>query len=620
VTLARPSPRSIPSSGGVRLRTPFLVLHLRVSFRGARRSSKPRVAGGWEDCPAFDLDPVGSRQGSAASVETALPGRGAKPKNGNRSPYGIASRQGLPLGEAEQAPLGSDSRPHSPALISAMNALSSPQNPVATAYLPLASSCGASPTEAAAAAAAAGSGATPNGSSPRANGDEDFCNSALDGAPISPPANSGQDSAADMYNSDNESLPAADSPVPQSATRDSRQHLQHRVALRLLERRGVLPDGGGGGGGGSSGRTSASGNSSSGGGLGGGCSPASLSSSGALEGGVSPSPPTLQQLTASLQSPTGGAGSGLVILSPNSTGRGSNGTDYYSAVSSPVVMASANDGADGGGGIPVETAVEVDERLCLQEDASVDPLDMRGTGYRMSAPGLGVRAAAAAMQGRAAWVAGGEPDSPNIVGASGALTADVADGDMRVRMRGSDFGGVMAGPLPESLFVRSRARANAAGGGIGDHTPRSAVVQCAGVDDDVGGGRGSSNSRPCGPPSPVWSAAGGRMELSQEEKEWLFGQPGGIGGLAPVMALGEGGEGLVDLVLLNLPTRKLHLARKATRTCLPAFALSTSGSGPAAAAAAVLGVRSQNVSYRWAARTGEDEGTGGGGPSEYGSG
>eukprot|EP00198_Chlamydomonas_reinhardtii_P011263 XP_001700600.1 predicted protein [Chlamydomonas reinhardtii] len=80
-----------------------------------------------------------------------------------------------------------------------------------------------------------------------------------------------------------------------------------------------------------------------------------------------------------------------------------------------------------------------------------------------------------------------------------------------------------------------------------------------------------------------------RLELSAEEKEALFGRAGGIGALPAVIALGEGGEGLVDLVRVDLPApagssrskedtaaagsgsgsgmgRTLHLARKATRT------------------------------------------------------
>ncbi len=135
-------------------------------------------------------------------------------------------------------------------------------------------------------------------------------------------------------------------------------------------------------------------------------------------------------------------------------------------------------------------------------------------------------------------------------------------------------------------------------------------------------------------PSPSkdrqWSAEGGRLELSSEEKAWLFAQPDGIRGLPSLLALGkppsgmlctrlrslgiagillprcepdrlmpcfssgEGGEGVVDLVRLSLPTRTLHLARKSTRTCIPAYVLAQSG----VAAMAALGSRNATVSYR----------------------
>lgn len=133
----------------------------------------------------------------------------------------------------------------------------------------------------------------------------------------------------------------------------------------------------------------------------------------------------------------------------------------------------------------------------------------------------------------------------------------------------------------------------------------------------AGGDGGGGSCRPERGTRLAWSAAdGGRNEMSAEEKEWLFAQQGGIAGLAPVTVLGEGGHGVVELVRLDLPAgRTLHLARKATRTALPAFAARAGGlrspggkrgEGPGGGGggfvgsilAAVGGGGSQTVSYR----------------------
>ncbi|GLC36720.1 hypothetical protein PLESTB_000790000 [Pleodorina starrii] len=488
-------------------------------------ASKPQVLGGWEDCPAFDLDPVSSRQGSALACTSGTADVGDIP-----DPYRLHSRQG-PVGEAEQvAQHDADGRPGSRArAVPTVNAISSPQTSVAEALAPPLTL--ASPTSGGACSRLP---ITDSGV---------VCTPMLAAPPPILTSTPPQGSAADMDSSSSEhdSLPAADSPMsPQPSQPSDRQHLQHRVALRLLERRGVLPDG----------RTSASGAGSSGG----GASPAS-------DGGGAVA-----------------SGSSFLVMSPSS---GRSSTEYYSALSSPVALPP---GAAAAIVLPVETAVEVDERLCLQEGVEDDPLDLRGPGYRVSAPGLGLRGAAWGCGGAAAAAAG----------RGGAATAAATgDNDLPLRMRGSDFGGVMSNGMPVAVFERARAAAADGGGGA----TRSAVVAVSPCDGDADGG---ADGVPYpGMPRPAWSAAGGRSELTMEEKEWLFGQPGGIAGLAPVMALGEGGEGLVDLVRLDLPGRTLHLARKATRTCLPAYALSASGAGTAAAAAAVLGMRAQKVSYKF---------------------
>ncbi|GIL86449.1 hypothetical protein Vretimale_11639 [Volvox reticuliferus] len=501
--------------------------------------SKQLVAGGWEDCAAFELDPVASRKASTVDGFTTQ-GRGVKDADQGRidSIYCLQPRQ---VGKSEQVFC---SRPNSPARAAAVKAISTPQMPI-TAHEVMTPVLAAEP-------------------------DRATCGSRP--ASLRPPMPT-QDSAADMY-SDNDSPLHAESPLLQSQIPD-RQTMQHRVAVRLLGRRGVLPDGG---------RSSLT-----------GCSPCSR---GSADGSLPPQQQQHQQPLLSPQACDGNfiqpgliSGSGLLPTSPNSASHIVT-TEYYSTLSSPVITTGACPGSGGGSGMAMETAVEVDERLCLQ-DEGYEPLDGGGGGYRMSAPGFPV--VRNAVQGREAWgtCVNAAPGAECSATMDGAAATD----DLLMRIRGSDFGGTM----PVAVHVRARGLRATAGtangdmqpynsGGVsgGAGAPHSAVVLVGpdAADEDVIIGRTQRWT-----PPPAWSAIGGRDELSQEEKEWLFGQPGGIGGLPPVMALGEGGEGLVDLVRLNLPGRTVHLARKATRTCLPAFALSMAGSGPTVGA--MLGFRSQ---------------------------
>ncbi|GLI67747.1 hypothetical protein VaNZ11_012000 [Volvox africanus] len=514
---------------------------------------KQPVAGGWEDCPAFELDPVTSRNASAVDGLTTQ-GRGAKNANQDcsDSPNCLQPRQ-VPVGESEQAQLRS--RPDSPARAAALKALSSPQMPITSHEM-----------------------MTPVLALDARTVEQDRATSGPRPASLRPHTPT-QDSAADMYNSDNESPLRAESPLSQSQI-PGRQIMQHRVAVRLLGRRGVLPDGG---------RGTPS-----------GVMPCSPGSGDAVHQHPQQQMPLSPQAgECNFTQPGLISGSGLLPISPTSVPHTVSTTEYYSALSSPVIAAGACLDSGGGGGMAMETAVEVDERLCLQ-DEGYDPLDVQapGGGYRMSAPGFSVERNA--VPGREAWGTNADftPGAERSTTIDGAAAAD----DLLMRVRGSDFGA----PIPVAVHVRARGLRATAGtangdmqpyhsGGIGGGAPRSAVVMVGpdAADEDVVLG-----GTPRRTPPPAWSAVGSRDELSQEEKEWLFGQPGGIGGLSPVMALGEGGEGLVDLVRLELPGRTVHLARKATRTCLPAFALSSGGPGPAVAT--MLGFRSQQqVSYRF---------------------
>ncbi|EFJ40495.1 hypothetical protein VOLCADRAFT_99693 [Volvox carteri f. nagariensis] len=619
--------------------------------------SKPRVQGGWEDCPAFDLEPLDSRQASAiGSVTTQQPRQALKNNSSdNRSTYYLQLKQ-VPVGEAEQIQPGS--LPDSPLRTPAVKALSGPEPSVAASTIHTANYTTTTPPpppgegdappstvltpvvsiqehpQAAAATAAKVQGGSGGHSRP---------------PPLSLlPPSSPRDSAADMMygtaatttsTGEYETfLPTGDSPRSQSPVPPAQRPstaMQHRVALRLLERRGVLPDGG---------RSTCSPGSGSGSGSGSGFCGSSLAADGGLPTASSQrlysptspqlsllSPPPAPPLSPGLGSSAVGSpitpalGSPTMCMSPGPVARTSNGTEYYSALGSPAPsgvagLESPARAAGGGAAGDVETVVEVDERLCLQEE-EYDPLDVRGEAYRMSAPGLGLRSAAwGGPEGMGIGGGGAAAAARNAGGAAAAngrfpAIDSVAD-DLVMRMRGSDFG-IAGGTVPEAVYVRARglraaaATANGelqhphsplAAAAAGDGTPRSAVILVSpdGADDPgshalAAGGGGGTLRR--GTPPPAWSAAGGRDELSQEEKEWLFGQPGGIGGLAPVVALGEGGEGLVDLVRLTLPGRTVHLARKATRTCLPVFALSTT---TGAAAAVLAGVRSQQkVSYRF---------------------
>ncbi|GIL64449.1 hypothetical protein Vafri_18367 [Volvox africanus] len=521
---------------------------------------KQAVAGGWEDCPAFELEPVASRNASAAADGFTTQGRGAKTFNQDcsDSPSCLQPRQ-VPVGESEQAQ--SRSCADSPARAAAAKAFSSPQMPITAQEM-----------------------MTPVLTMDAQTAEPDRATCGPRPASLRPPTPT-QDSAADMYTSDNDSPLRAESPLSQSQT-PGRQIMQHRVAVRLLGRRGVLQDGG---------RGSPSGAIP--------CSPGSgdVVHQQQQQQQQQQQPPLLPQAgECNFIQPGLISGTGLSPMSPNSVAHTVSTTEYYSALSSPVMAAGACLDSGGGGGMAMETAVEVDERLCLQEEG-YGPLDVQTPegGYRMSAPGFSIDRSA--VPGREAWGTNTYITPPGAERSTTIDGADAAD-DLMMRVRGSDFGG----PIPVAVHVRARglrAAASTANGDmqpyhsavVGGGAPRSAVVLVgpdAADEDAILGGA------PRRTPPPAWSAVGGRDELSQEEKEWLFGQPGGIGGLTPVMALGEGGEGLVDLVRLDLPGRTVHLARKATRTCLPAFALSSGGPGPAVAT--MLGFRSQQqVSYRF---------------------
>lgn len=234
------------------------------------------------------------------------------------------------------------------------------------------------------------------------------------------------------------------------------------------------------------------------------------------------------------------------------------------------------------------------------------------------------------------------PPMAVVVGPNGAASATPTTG-RRVEV-GSAYGGA---PISAARRFVPQERASYAG-------PRSALVihRMDGVDELgdgdllLGGARAAAAAGEGGPwvgmPASGAAAVSGsgstaaaveegaagrlkRLELSAEEKEALFGRAGGIGALPAVIALGEGGEGLVDLVRVDLPApagssrskedtaaagsgsgsgmgRTLHLARKATRTWLPAYAPRAGGGGgtaAAAAAAAALGLKTKTVPYRW---------------------
>ncbi|KAG2487262.1 hypothetical protein HYH03_014103 [Edaphochlamys debaryana] len=386
--------------------------------------------------------------------------------------------------------------------------------------------------------------------------------------------------ATDVAYPDDPESPLPGDQSPSSPKSGPRQTLQHRVAIRMLGRNapsvsasGRAPGDGSGGGSGNSGE-------------------------------LSPSGGSIYNSPVNTMVPVTGAPAAL--QSPASQ----RSSDYHSVLNSP-----APDRAGGtlGGDTPRGDA-DLGDAGQYKDDT------YETSHFRQSAPGFPVVPASA----RWGWGEGDGPGSPQLhqdPDRPGSSPAPPPGARARGFMRASDCGvgslGRHAFPEGEGPFRSVPARERATCSAVASPTRPLEEEDTASRQEPAfrqhhPGGARTVSGQPAvgssGPPRMVWCAAGGRQELAMEEKEWLFAQPGGIGGLTSVLMLGEGGEGVVDLVRLELPGRKLHLARKSTRTSVPAYALSAAvrkamaleaGATPAAAAAAMLALPTQNVAYRF---------------------